>query len=78
MNVPEQFFIMRNSTFCLSKPHRALAFNGLCHTLNEQWSIPHETLAEQMDNYGYEYLLECSQCGTENPWYERCRECNSM
>ena len=78
MNVPEQFSIMHNSTLCLNEAQRAAVFNGLCHTLHEQWSIPHEMLSKQMDEYGYEYLIECPGCGTtEKPWYEKCSECNS-
>ena len=77
MNVAEQFFIMRKATLCLSEEHRARAFNGLCHTLHEQWSIPVELLAPYMDRYGYEYTIECLVCGTDVPWNEKCSECNN-
>ena len=49
---------MRNSTLHLSEELRAVAFNRLCHILHERWFIAHEMLRKQMDEYGYEYLIE--------------------
>ena len=78
MNVPEQFFIMRNATFGLSEPNRVIAFNGLCHVLHEQWSIPKHVLARHMEEYGFEYTVPCSECDKEIPWDETCSGCNGL
>ena len=49
------FFMVRNATFGIDEKSRQTVMNDLCHTLVEQWSIPKEILAKNMDIYNFEY-----------------------
>ena len=66
------FSIVRNSTFDIDHVSRETVMNSLCANLNEQWETPHEILAKQMDNYGFEYRIICSHCGEYYIWNETC------
>ena len=70
------FFMVRNSTFNnLDHVSRETVMNGVCAELYEQWNIPHEVLAKQMETYCFEYRIICSQCGEYYLWNETCKKC---
>jgi len=69
------FFMVRNSTFNVDHISTEKIMNGLCAELYEQFNIPHEVLAKQMENYCFEYRIICSECMEYYLWNETCNEC---
>jgi hypothetical protein len=62
------FFMVRNSTLCIDETRRKQVMNDLCNTIEEQWAITRQTLADHMEDYGFEYTIPCYECGQELPW----------
>ena len=62
------FFMVRNSTLCIDQTRRQEVMNDLCNTLEEQWAITRQALADHMEDFGFEYTTPCSECGEDLPW----------
>jgi len=75
MKVKDQFYIMNDAIVCLSDSQREVAFNGLCHTLHEKWDVKKYILGKIMNEFGFIYMLSCSECSEDYEWCDSCHKC---
>ena len=75
MDPESMFYVMKDSTVCMSDKNKDFIFNSMCHTLHSKWNVEKQILGKLMEEFGYIYMESCSECGTEFVWDEVCPEC---
>jgi hypothetical protein len=70
------FYVMKDSTVCMSDKNKNIIFNDMCHTLYTKWNVKKHVLGKLMEDFEYIYMESCSECGTDFVWNEVCPDCN--
>ena len=75
MDPESMFYVMKDSTVCMSDKNKDIIFNDMCHTLHTKWDIEKPVLGKLMEKFGHVYMDWCVECGTEFVWDKVCPEC---